>query len=240
MSSDAIAYVLLSGGVDSATAVTRALVNHDTVRCVSVNYRQRHLRELNSAQQIAGHYGCRHEIIPILFPRTMLTDDSIDVPNVSYDEIDGVSPTYVPFRNGLMLSTLVSKIAGELLDPSREGYEDFNKDVVIYWGAHAEDAASWAYPDCTPEFIGAMANAIYVGTYHKIRLVTPFAASMKHEIISYGHSHGTPYELTWSCYQGGELHCGTCATCRARREAFLRAGVPDPTAYVTSIRSTSK
>jgi 7-cyano-7-deazaguanine synthase len=173
----------------------------------------------------------------------MLTDPSIEVPDISYDQIKGVSPTYVPFRNGMMLSTLASHIAGRHFDPSQEALKsledpeheyknpDFNRDVVIYFGAHAEDAQNWAYPDCTPEFIGAMANALYIGTYYKLRLVAPFQHMSKDRIISRGAELNTPYYLTWSCYRGGGLHCGVCATCRARKLAFIAAGVQDPTTY---------
>jgi 7-cyano-7-deazaguanine synthase len=175
----------------------------------------------------------------------MLTDPSIEVPNISYAEIQGVSPTYVPFRNGLFLATLASHIAGIHFDPTKMTLPvestipgdnvpnpEYNADVTLYFGAHAEDAQNWAYPDCTPEFVGAMANALYVGTYHKLRLVTPFVHSTKSQIIQRGKQLGAPYYLTWSCYKGGEVHCGTCATCLARRDAFIEAGVEDPTIYM--------
>ena len=88
---------------------------------------------------------------------------------------------------------------------------------AVYYGAHAEDAKNWAYPDCTPEFIGAQANAIYIGTYHKIRLHTPWMWLRKDEIITDGERLGVPWHLTWSCYKGGEFHCGSCPTCLARK-----------------------
>jgi 7-cyano-7-deazaguanine synthase len=226
--------VLLSGGVDSTTALARALwmANHrDDVHTVSVDYGQRHRKELEAAAKIADHYGVSHEIIPIDMPRTMLTDPSIPVPHISYAEIVGVSPTYVPFRNGLMLSTLTSLIAGRYLDPTRKESPDYDRDVVIFWGAHADDAAGDAYPDCSVEFIGAMANTIFTGTYRKVRVVAPFATMFKSEIVRMGYSLNAPYELSYSCYAGGDLHCGECATCRARKEAFERAGVKDPTIY---------
>jgi 7-cyano-7-deazaguanine synthase len=153
----------------------------------------------------------------------MLTDSSIAIPSISYADLPhGVSPTYVPFRNGQMLSKLAGHIQGNI---------HFTDDAMIYFGAHAEDAANWAYPDCTPEFVGAMANAIYIGTYQRVRLSTPWLHATKHEIITYGDKHGTPYHLTWSCYVGGERHCGVCPTCRARKDAFVKAGVADPTQY---------
>lgn len=246
-----LAYVLLSGGIDSSTAVSEAIhaQGQENVRAVSVDYGQRHRRELKAAQAIAHHYDISHEIISINMPRSMLTDPSIPVPNISYSEITGVSPTYVPFRNGMLISSLASLIAGRHFDPTKEFVPskevidgehmsvpnlDFMRDCLLYFGAHAEDAAGWAYPDCTPEFIGAMANALYIGTYHKLRLLTPWAFMMKDQIIKRGAELETPYQLTFSCYKGGENHCGVCATCRARREAFITANVNDPTVYEAS------
>lgn len=231
---DPIYYVLLSGGIDSTTALARAndLTNSASdVHAVSIDYGQRHKRELRAAKEIADSYNITHEIIQISMPRTMLTDPSIEVPKVSYADIIGVSPTYVPFRNGLMLSTLTSFVAGRHLDPTRKGQADFDRDVVIFWGAHADDAAGDAYPDCTVEFIGAMACAVNIGTYRKVRVIAPFASMSKHEIVRMGIALDAPYDLSYSCYVGGDLHCGQCATCRARKEAFDLAEAQDPTIY---------
>ena len=103
--------------------------------------------------------------------------------------------------------------------------------VTIYFGAHAEDAKNWAYPDCTPEFIGAMACAIYIGTYKAVRVNAPLTYITKGQTIEWGTKLNVPYALTWSCYKGEELHCGTCPTCRSRKTAFAEAGVVDPTVY---------
>ena len=229
-----IAYTLLSGGIDSTTALARARALHDEVRCVSVDYGQRHRRELESAERVAAYYNCEWRLLQVSLPRTMLTDEAITVPAISYSEITGVSPTYVPFRNGTMLSQLTAHIAGRHLDPTQEGSPDYMRYAVIYAGMHAEDAAGGAYPDCSVEFCGAMACAIERGTYGKVRLVVPFINMMKHEIVAEGARYPvvTPYELTWSCYRGGAVHCGECATCRARRAAFDLARVPDPTEYL--------
>jgi 7-cyano-7-deazaguanine synthase len=101
----------------------------------------------------------------------------------------------------------------------------------IYFGAHAEDAQNWAYPDCTPEFIGAMANAIFVGTYRAVRLISPIMFMTKAQIVAMGDKLNVPFDKTWSCYKGGEKHCGKCPTCYARKDAFAVAGVRDPTVY---------
>jgi len=217
------AYVLLSGGVDSSTAL--AIANDDwdgRVAAVSVNYGQRHQKEIEQARKIAERLHNQFIVRDItgFISKGGLTDDNLEIPPVSYDELpQGVSPTYVPFRNGTMLS-LIAGMAS--IDPEAE---------AVYIGVHAEDAENWAYPDCTPEFIGGMANAIYIGTYHKIRLHSPLIFMKKHEIVQAGTRLGVAWEDTWSCYEGGELHCGVCPTCRARMEAFHAAGIIDPTAY---------
>ena len=219
------AYVLLSGGVDSSTAL--AIANEDwngSVTAVGVDYGQRHQKELEQAHLIADHFHNEWIVRDIqgFIQKGGLTDETLDIPPVSYDDLpSGVSPTYVPFRNGTMLSLIAGMAA---IDPDAK---------TIYIGVHAEDAKNWAYPDCTPEFIGGMANAIYIGTYHKIRLHAPLIWMKKHEIITKGTKLGVPWEHTWSCYEGRDLHCGVCPTCRARSEAFSLAGVDDPTSYTT-------
>lgn len=241
------AFVLLSGGVDSSTALAIATEHMRSVggevHAFSMDYGQRHVKEAESAKAIAQYYGASHEIIDIrgaLGKDAMLTNKDIDVPNISYADIKGVSPTYVPFRNGFMLSRLAARAQeyANAVDAALKedaGVPDttpFLQDLVwLYFGAHAEDAQNWAYPDCTPEFVGAMANAIYIGTYRTVRLLTPFNYSTKGQIVQRGHELGVPYALTWSCYKGEELHCGTCPTCRARKQSFEEAGIPDPTKY---------
>ncbi len=218
-------FVLLSGGIDSTTCLHLAAFDNPGADLVgiSINYGQRHFKELTFAMQSCHDLDARHRIIDLsaVVPKTMLTDPKREIPNASYDQLTGVSPTYVPFRNGLMLSAIASYASGT----ADEG--------LIYWGAHAEDAQNWAYPDCTVEFSGAMANALYIGTYHKFRLITPLQWLSKAEVIKLGNRLGVQWTDTWSCYAGGELHCGTCPTCRARRVGFIAAGVEDPTEYAT-------
>jgi 7-cyano-7-deazaguanine synthase len=222
-------FVLLSGGLDSSTLLALACEefgNHN-VTAMSVRYGQRHrVKELQAARDIAEQYGVHRRIIDLsaIMGTGGLTDDDQEIPAVSYDEIKGVSPSYVPFRNGLMLAAMTSFAASQLGKEPEQG--------LIGYGAHAEDAHNWAYPDCTPEFIGAMANAVYVGSYHRLRLWTPFMHSKKHEIVKVGIEIGVPFEITWSCYLGLEKHCGTCPTCRARKESFAKADQNDPTEYV--------
>lgn len=261
------AFVLLSGGLDSTTCLHKAIYDYgdDTredilhridhnlhraivpedmdpitwVEAVSINYGQRHKKEMEYANLSCRKLGIKHTILDVgallRGDSVMLTDDSrgkVDVPNISYGDIKGVSPTYVPFRNGLMLSALTAQAQKwvNAADPKLG-----EREAGIYFGAHSEDAQNWAYPDCTPEFIGAMANAIHVGSYFKIRLHTPLQWLMKSEIVELGEKLGVAFEDTWSCYKGEPLHCGICPTCRSRREAFVYAGAIDPTEYAQDI-----
>ena len=216
------ALVLHSGGMDSTTCLYLAKRDHDTVESISIDYGQRHIKETQYAKRVALDLGCIHKLID--GPKnldSMLTDESQEIPSASYSQLpEGVSPTYVPFRNGQLLS-IVAALA------------TMQEATHIYFGAHAEDAQNWAYPDCTPEFVGAMANAIYIGTYHKVRLVAPLIHLMKWEIVEMGEKFGVPWKLTWGCYKGEELHCGTCPTCISRKQAFEKAYIPDPTEYQT-------
>lgn len=222
------AFVLLSGGLDSTTCLYEAIRTHgaENVIAISIDYKQRHKKEVHLAHQLCGLLKVPH-IITLLGPQpqSMLTNTHEPIPDVSYDELpEGISPTYVPFRNGQLLSTIAAYASSDqFLSPDQDG--------VIYFGAHAEDAANWAYPDCTPEFIGAMANAIYIGTYRRVRLLAPFTYMSKSDVVTLGNKLGVPFEYTWSCYKGEGLHCGVCPTCRSRREAFIIANVDDPTKY---------
>lgn len=279
------AFVLLSGGIDSTTCLHRAILDFappgrkvmqeyfdwveaksppvDWVEAISVDYGQRHKKEAEYAAKTCARFGIKHSVLSmrgILEGRgVMLTDADVAIPKISYDEIKGVSPTYVPFRNGTLLSLItahaqkwvnkhVARIAEQsVVDESGDltglHYQDrvalatrrMKDSAGVYFGAHAEDAANWAYPDCTPEFIGAMANAIHVGSYGCIRLYTPLEWSDKAAIIRQGEELGVDWANTWSCYAGGEQHCGECPTCRARRAGFAAAGVKDPTVYARDV-----
>jgi 7-cyano-7-deazaguanine synthase len=228
-------FCLLSGGLDSSVGLAVMLkkffpfgAKPDMAMAVSINYGQRHSREIDAAKRVADHYKVEHRTVNLtgVLDSTMLTDPSIPLPNASYEDLPhGISPTYVPFRNGMMLSVLAAIAQGWVrVDEKR-------RQAVLAFGAHAEDAANWAYPDCTPQFIEFMQGAIYTGTYMKVRLIAPFAKLTKDEIVITGNRMGVPLEYTWSCYAGGEKHCGTCPTCRARKAAFDAACVIDPTEY---------
>lgn len=222
------------------------------VEAVSVYYGQRHKKEMEYAKKTCDRLGIKHSILDVgallRGDTVMLTEDSrgsVEVPNIDYSEIRGVSPTYVPFRNGLMLSALTAH-AQKWVNGENKAYEESVEQMLltgagadlgpkpsagIYFGAHAEDAHNWAYPDCTPEFIGAMANAIYIGSYMQIRLHTPLEWLNKSGVVTLGNKLGVRFEDTWSCYKGDEFHCGICPTCRSRKQAFEAAEVVDPTTY---------
>lgn len=223
------AFVLLSGGMDSTTCLHIAKKDCNDVEAISVNYGQRHYKELAYARKTCKKFNIPHKVLDIKGvvdgKGISLTDTSEILPDASYNELEGVSPTYVPFRNGLLLAMIAAYAQKDFLNV--EG-----KDLAgVYFGAHAEDALNWAYPDCTPEFIGAMANAIYTGTYYQVRLVAPLMTLSKSQIVAWGSHLGVDWADTWSCYSGGVLHCGTCPTCRSRREAFIKAKEEDPTQY---------
>ena len=245
------AFVCLSGGLDSTTALYLANQRFEgNVEAVSFDYGQRHRKEMEYARRSCDALKIKHTIVTLggllSGDGIMLTDASVVVPDIAYSDIKGVSPTYVPFRNGTMLAALAAlaqKYVMEQIDKATNkkamdlmGEKDrqmrFAKDLVtIYAGQHAEDAANWAYPDCTFEFLGSMANAIYTGTYHTVRLETPFVFMSKEQIVRWGNELAVPYEDSWSCYKGEEFHCGTCPTCRSRMMAFADAAVDDPTEY---------
>ena len=226
------ALVLNSGGVDSTTCVSLAvsLLGAENVTTVSVYYGQKHKKELECAEKVAEYYNVKHRVIDL--SKTGIMDDSNcpllahstqDIPEQSYAEQiekngEGMVTTYVPFRNGLMLSS-VAALAMAL-------YPD--DEVDIYLGAHADDAAGQAYADCSPEFTDSMNRAISVGTYGKVHLVAPLVNMNKAEVVKLGLGLNTPYQLTWSCYNGGEKPCGKCGTCIDRAEAFRLNGVEDP------------
>lgn len=221
------ALVLLSGGIDSTTCLSIAVnkFGASNVATVSIFYGQRHERELRSAKAIAEYYGVAHYQIDLsdVFKQSdcsLMARSSRLIEHTSYAEqlkVGGVS-TYVPFRNGLILSVAAS-FAGSIFE---------NDLVEIYIGAHADDAAGNAYADCSEDFIRTLDAAISIGTYERIKLVAPFIGKSKADVVKAGLELGTPYELTWSCYEGGEKPCEQCATCIDRAKAFELNGVDDP------------
>jgi len=222
------AIVLLSGGIDSTTCLAMAVdrFGFENVTALSIQYGQKHSKELESAKEIAEYYKVIHIVkdmsdIFSFSDCSLLKGSDKSIEHLSYaDQLkaiggEGTVSTYVPFRNGLLLSfaaaTAISIGAS-----------------VIYYGAHADDAAGRAYPDCTPEFERAMNEAIYEGSGHILKMVAPLMKMNKAGVVKTGLSLGAPYALTWSCYEGDDVPCGTCGTCIDRQAAFDANGIADP------------
>lgn len=225
--------VLNSGGVDSTTCVSIAVnrFGAENVSTLSVFYGQKHAKELECARKVADYYKVPHYELDLsnimqYSNCPLLANSSENIKHQSYaDQIaengEGMVSTYVPFRNGLLLSS-VAAVAMSLYP---------GDDVYIYLGAHADDAAGRAYADCSDEFVNAMTDAIRIGTYEKVHVEAPLVNMTKADVVSTGIKLGTPYELTWSCYEGGELACGTCGTCIDRKNAFKLNNMEDPIPY---------
>ena len=228
------AIVLSSGCVDSTTCIGIAIdkLGKENVSTVSVFYGQKHAKELECANKVAKFYGVKHyelDLSSIMkYSNCPLLKGSTEkIKHESYAEQikengKGMVSTYVPFRNGLMLSS-VATLAMSIYP---------NEEVEIYLGAHADDSAGRAYADCSEEFTDAMKKAIYIGTYEKVTVKAPLVNMTKADVVKTGLKLKVPYELTWSCYEGGEKQCGTCGTCIDRKNAFKRNGVKDPVEYM--------
>lgn len=219
--------VLLSGGADSATCLGMLMQaqSSDDVLALCLYYGQRHEREIMAARQVAEHYRVplmEMDLSPVFRESgcSLLKGSSSALPVGSYVEQQKAAPgepvkTYVPFRNGVLLS-VASSVASSI------GAER------VHYGAHADDAAGNAYPDCSRDFVSAMSTAVYLGTGNQVQIFAPFVDLPKAEIIRKGLEIGVPYHLTWSCYAGGEKPCGVCGTCIDRVAAFHANGAEDP------------
>jgi len=212
--------VIYSGGIDSTTLVYELLKGGSSLHCLSIDYGQRHRRELEAAQSICADLRIPHEVADLRTLSKFLgsnsqTDFEVAVPEGHYTE-ESMKQTIVPNRNMLMLSVALSWAVS------------INADGVAY-GAHAGDHA--IYPDCRPEFVESMQRAAALCDWQNMQLLAPYVSLSKEEIVRKGLQLGVPYEKTWSCYKGGALHCGKCGTCFERKEAFELVGVKDPTQY---------
>lgn len=222
------ALVLSSGGVDSTTALALAVIRYgkDNVIALSVSYGQKHDKEIQAAKAVSAFYGVEQLFLDLskIFQYSncsLLQQSTEEIPEESYamqiEKTEGEKPvsTYVPFRNGLFLSSAAS-IA-------------LSKDCsVILYGAHADDSAGFAYPDCSPMFNDAMNQAIFEGSGYQLKVEAPFVNMTKAEVVKMGLELNAPYELTWSCYEGKDVPCGKCGTCIDRAAAFAANGVSDP------------
>ncbi len=217
--------VILSGGLDSATCLAVAKRRGDNVYALTFDYGQRHRREIRSARELARHYGIvEHRVAPLPFLREIggsaLTDDRVEVPTTGVAE-GKIPVTYVPGRNLIFLSIAAA-------------YAEVVGADALYIGVNALDYSG--YPDCRPEFVAAFAKTAALATRAGVegaalRIEAPLQYLGKCEIVQLGAELGVPYELTTSCYQGGEVACGVCDSCRLRLEGFAAAGLTDPLPY---------
>ncbi len=213
--------VICSGGLDSVTLAHKIAAENELIGLVSFDYGQRHKKELGFAARCAERLGVPHDLIDMShigrhLSGSALTDD-LDVPDGHYAE-DTMKITVVPNRNAIMLAIAFGIGAAKGADAVA---------AAVHGGDH------FIYPDCRPDFIDAfeaMQKKALDG-YADIRLYTPFVHIPKSAIVTEGVAHDTPFADTWSCYKGGDKHCGRCGTCVERREAFDIAGVTDPTQY---------
>lgn len=214
--------IVLSGGLDSTTMLYE--YKDDIALALSFDYGSNHnARELAFARLHCERLGIPHIIIPLDFIhqyfRSSLLEGANAIPEGNYDD-DNMRSTVVPFRNGIMLA--IAAGMAETRGLSR-----------IMMANHAGDHA--IYPDCRQSFVDAMNQAIMAGTYEGITLFTPYTNLTKADIARHGKALGIDYSETWSCYKGGEKHCGKCGTCTERREALREAGIVDTTEYADDI-----
>ncbi|MGB1129914.1 MAG: 7-cyano-7-deazaguanine synthase QueC [Haloferula sp.] len=215
--------VLLSGGMDSTVAFYEILRSHEVVAALSFDYGSKHnAKEIPFAKIHADRHGVPHTVIPLGFMNEHFASDLLqsggEIPDGHYAE-DNMKRTVVPFRNGIMLAVAC-------------GFAESKGAQALAIAAHSGDHA--IYPDCREPFMQGMADAMREGTYEKVELLRPFIDNDKAGIAKRGAELGIDFAETWSCYKGGTVHCGTCGTCVERREAFMLAGVEDPTKYLAT------
>lgn len=215
--------VLVSGGLDSVCALHDAATNYEVVVGLSFDYGAKHnQRETPFAELHCQRLGVRHEIIRLNFIgelfRSALLQTGAAVPDTHY-EAPAMKQTIVPFRNGIFLATAA-------------GFAESVGAKAVVIAAHAGDHA--IFPDCRAEFMDAMSQAIGLGTDSGVEIVRPFIGLSKAQIVQRGQALGVNLAETWTCYKGGERHCGTCGACVERREAFSSASIADPTFYLSA------
>lgn len=219
------AVIILSGGMDSTTmAYYLKKQGYNELLLISFDYGQRQKKELNFAAKIASHLNAPHHIINLtslkpLLTGSSLTDDSVEMPHGSYKE-ESMAKTVVPNRNAIMLSMAWAAACSASAD-------------VVAFGAHGGD--HFIYPDCKPDFLNSINGSFQIGSLGSykegLKIIAPFMDIDKTEIAKIGHELNVPFEDTWTCYEGGELHCGLCGSCNERKEAFRDSGITDPTKY---------
>lgn len=210
--------IIVSGGMDSITL----LYDHkdEIALGISFDYGSNHnAREIPFAKMHCERLGIKHITINLDFMhqyfKSSLLDGAEAIPEGHYAD-DNMKSTVVPFRNGIMLSIAI-------------GIAESNNLDQVFIANHGGDHT--IYPDCRPEFINAIDAAAMAGTYNNVKVVAPYTKITKSDIARIGKKLGIDYTETWSCYKGGEVHCGKCGTCVERKEALAEAGIEDKTIY---------
>ncbi len=216
--------LLHSGGLDSTVLLYHLRNGGDDVSCLRVDYGQRHSRELDAARSICDALDVEHRCVDLsslapLLAGSALTGE-VPVPMAPYDA-ETLKATVVPNRNMILLSIATAWAVS------------MKSDAVAY-AAHGGDHE--IYPDCRPVFAEAMDRAMQLCDWHPVRLLPSFVGKTKADLVTIGSALGVPFDKTWSCYLGRNVHCGACGTCVERREAFRIAGVADPTQYASAKR----
>ncbi len=217
---------IVSGGVDSSTLLYWLYFRREEdaeICAITFLYGQRHAREIEAAQEICGRLGIEHHQIDISSIQPLIDSSALtfgqEVPEVeeTAEHYETLKQTIVPNRNSILLSIAVGHAVS--IGAKR-----------VYYGPHASDRG--VYPDCRKEFVDAFQHAERLATdVYDLEVIAPFVEFEKSDIVNLGDRLKVPYEVTWTCYRGGEVHCGLCSACRERKRAFEDAGVPDPTEY---------
>ncbi len=211
--------LILSGGMDSVTLLYD--YQERIALAISFDYGSNHnAREIPFARMHCERLGIPHHVIPLDFMttyfRSSLLSGADDIPEGHYAD-ENMKSTVVPFRNGIMLAIAT-------------GMAETNDLSYVMMANHGGDHT--IYPDCRPEFVEAFDAAAHAGTYNGVHLLSPYCHMTKSQIAARGLELGINYAETWSCYKGGDKHCGRCGTCIERKEALAEAGIPDPTDYL--------
>ncbi|MGK0239547.1 MAG: 7-cyano-7-deazaguanine synthase [Candidatus Pelagisphaera sp.] len=223
----ASAIAVYSGGMDSTVMLSAMLEQGIDVKgALSIDYGQKHRKEIVAAADICAEFGIEHRIADLrgiseLFGHSGLTDSATEVPEGHYEE-DSMKQTVVPNRNMILISVATA-------------WAITKEAEAIAYAAHSGDHA--IYPDCRVEFADALDDAIRLCDWSSVWLYRPFVDMSKQLIVAEGARLGSPMGKTWSCYKGGALHCGKCGTCIERREAFHLAEIDDPTVYAANAPS---
>jgi 7-cyano-7-deazaguanine synthase len=212
--------VVLSGGMDSAVLLADCVKKGQRCAAISFDYGAKHNgRELPMAKSLCGNWGVPHVLAPLPFINTLFNSSLLQsgeaVPDGAYDA-ENMKSTVVPFRNGIMLAIAA-------------GYAESVGASRVVLASHAGD--HFIYPDCRPEFNAAFSKAVNLGTDGQVTVAFPFAHLDKREVGDLGRTLGLDFTATWTCYKGGEFHCGTCGACNERKYALRHEEGLDPTRY---------